>query len=195
MSCREKPRRIRSAISTFGLGQDGEPRLSRSGVAALANGQVALPSTTRRPEQNPCSRCDGGTRGRLQWRSRGRGHREAGRDSDGRRMETAPALRGFVRFITKPRPRPFLSVMRKRSAAGPLAGELGEAAVFTSDAKAREGGELDHLAGLRQILTNVTARFVATPAAATEATSAYGQRQRRVGWSTTGWAVTCRSRR
>src|SRR5262249_36167376 len=87
-------------------------------------------------------------------------------------MDTAPSLRGYVRFISKPTAETILTADRK----GPLLVRwqyvLGRVAVFTSDAKSRWAANWMSWPGYDKLWANVV-RDLLPHAAATEATASY----------------------
>ena len=87
-------------------------------------------------------------------------------------METAPPLRGYVRFIAKPTAETILTVDEKDPLLVRWQYELGRAAVFTSDAKSRWAANWITWPGYDKFWTNVF-RDLLPHAAATEATASY----------------------
>ena len=87
-------------------------------------------------------------------------------------MESAPALRGYVRFISKPTAETILTVDQNDPLLVRWQYELGRAAVFASDAKARWATSWITWPGFDKFWTNVF-RDLLPHAAATEATAEY----------------------
>ncbi len=87
-------------------------------------------------------------------------------------MESAPALRGYVRFISKPTAETILTVDEKDPLLVRWQYELGRAAVFTSDAKSRWAANWMNWPGFDKLWTNLF-RDLLPHAAATEAIATY----------------------
>jgi Ca-activated chloride channel family protein len=87
-------------------------------------------------------------------------------------METAPSLRGYVRFISKPTAETILTVDEKDPLLVRWQYELGRAAVFTSDAKSRWAANWMNWPGFDRLWTNLF-RDLLPHSAATEATASY----------------------
>jgi Ca-activated chloride channel family protein len=87
-------------------------------------------------------------------------------------METAPSLRGYVRFISKPTAETILTVDEKDPLLVRWQYELGRAAVFTSDAKSRWAANWLTWPGYDKLWTNLF-RDLLPHAAASEATASY----------------------
>jgi Ca-activated chloride channel family protein len=87
-------------------------------------------------------------------------------------METAPSLRGYVRFISKPTAETILAVDEKDPLLVRWQYELGRAAVFTSDAKSRWAANWVNWPGFDKLWTNLF-RDLLPHAAASEATASY----------------------
>ena len=99
---------------------------------------------------------------------------------DGVGMETAPPLKGYVRFIAKPTADTILNVDRQDPLLVRWQYGLGRAAVFTSDAKSRWAERLGHLDGVRHLLVQRLPRS-APARRGRRGQSGVRQRQRRVG--------------
>lgn len=87
-------------------------------------------------------------------------------------MESAPSLRGYVRFISKPTAETILTVDEKDPLLVRWQYELGRAAVFTSDAKSRWAANWLSWAGFDKLWANLF-RDLLPHSAATEATASY----------------------
>jgi Ca-activated chloride channel family protein len=87
-------------------------------------------------------------------------------------METAPSLRGYVRFISKPTAETILTVDEKDPLLVRWQYGLGRAVVFTSDAKSRWAANWMNWPGFDKLWTNLF-RDLLPHAAATEATASY----------------------
>ena len=87
-------------------------------------------------------------------------------------METAPPLRGYVRFISKPTAETILTVDEKDPLLVRWQYELGRAAVFTSDAKSRWAANWMNWPGFDKLWTNLF-RDLLPHSAATEAAASY----------------------
>jgi Ca-activated chloride channel homolog len=74
---------------------------------------------------------------------------------DGVAMETAPALKGYVRFIAKPTAETILQIDRKEPLLARWQYGLGRSAVFTSDAKTRWASDWVAWKGYDKFWTNV----------------------------------------
>ncbi|HEY7334635.1 MAG TPA: VWA domain-containing protein [Bryobacteraceae bacterium] len=74
---------------------------------------------------------------------------------DGVAMETAPALKGYVRFIAKPSAETILQIDRKEPLLTRWQYGLGRSAVFTSDAKTRWASDWVTWKGYDKFWTNV----------------------------------------
>ena len=89
-------------------------------------------------------------------------------------METAPSLRGYVRFISKPTAETILTVDEKDPLLVRWQYGLGRAVVFTSDAKSRWAANWMNWPGFDKLWTNLF-RDLLPHAAATEATAEMGR--------------------
>ena len=87
-------------------------------------------------------------------------------------MESAPALRGYVRFISKPTAETILAADDKDPLLVRWQYGLGRAVVFTSDAKSRWAANWMSWPGFDKLWTNLF-RDLLPHAAATEATASY----------------------
>ncbi len=87
-------------------------------------------------------------------------------------MESAPALRGYVRFISKPTAETILTVDEKDPLLVRWQYELGRAAVFTSDAKSRWAANWMNWPGFDKLWANLF-RDLLPHATATETTASY----------------------
>src|SRR5438270_11207954 len=87
-------------------------------------------------------------------------------------METAPSLRGYVRFISKPTAETILTVDERDPLLVRWQYELGRAAVFASDAKSRWAANWMNWPGFDKLWTNLF-RDLLPHAAASEVTASY----------------------
>jgi Ca-activated chloride channel family protein len=87
-------------------------------------------------------------------------------------MESAPSLRGYVRFISKPTAETILTVDEKDPLLVRWQYELGRSAVFTSDAKSRWAANWMNWPGFDKLWANLF-RDLLPHAAGTETTASY----------------------
>ncbi len=99
---------------------------------------------------------------------------------DGLNIESAPPLKGYVRFEAKPSAETILRFDKREPLLVRWQYGLGRSAVFTSDAKTRWAAELGYLERLRQVLDQSEPRSAAAYAGG-RGNGRVRQRQRRSG--------------
>jgi len=154
-------------ISTVGLGQDVN-RAYLEKIAQIAGGKSYFLNEPQGLEQillRDVLEHTGSTAVEKQMAPEVVKHAEI---LDGVAMETAPALKGYVRFIAKPTAETILQIDRKEPLLARWQYGLGRAAVFTSDAKTRWASDWVTWKGYDKFWTNL-ARDLLPRSAAGEA--------------------------
>ncbi|MEZ5353152.1 MAG: glutamine amidotransferase [Bryobacteraceae bacterium] len=142
-------------ISTVGLGQDVNRALSRKGgELCQVAGRIfsAIPRGSSRSCCGDVMEHTGSTA--IEKPLTPQVVKQAG-NTEGVGMETAPALKGYVRFIAKPSADTLLTMDDKDPLFVRWQYGLGRSAVFSSDAKARWAGDWVAWSGFDRFWTNV----------------------------------------